>query len=190
MSILSSSLLSATTIRNSGLSISRGLTFLLVSIDSWLCKISLQTLQGWPSLKQWMSLSSDPTFARFKAHDLKDFLILSELISSHASRIQFTIARWDGGFKFPPDFNWLIPSSDNHWLYFSVARALKGLFQLTSRACIYFAHPPGTIDTLISFCKKWRICSIFNMKFIRVLYEITMTKWKSAKNFIHPSIAM
>ena len=88
-----------------------------------------------------MRFAFDPPAARLKAHDLKEFLIVSELISSHASRTKFTIVRRGGGFKFPAKVNWLIPSSANHWVYLSVARALKGLFQLTSGACIYFVHP-------------------------------------------------
>ena len=55
------------------LSISKGLRFFSVRIDSWLCKISFAALQGSRSLKQWMRLSSDPSVARFKAHNLKDF---------------------------------------------------------------------------------------------------------------------
>ena len=54
-----------------------------------------------------MGLSSDASVARFKAHDLKDFLIVSALISSYASRIQSTIVWQDGGFKFPAEANWL-----------------------------------------------------------------------------------
>ena len=98
-----------------------------------------------------MRLSSDPSVARFKAHNLKDFLIVSGLICSHASRIQFTLVRRGGGLKFPEEVNWLIPSSANHWSYFSVARPLNGLFQHTSGAYIYFVHPPGTIETSIFF---------------------------------------
>ena len=105
--------------------------------------------------------------ARFKAHNLKDFLIVSGLISSHACRIQFTIVRRGGGYKFPAEINWLIPSSANYWSYFFVARALKGLFQLTPGACTYFVHPPWTIETNIFFA--WS--DVFTVSLIWHSYE-------------------
>ena len=104
-----------------------------------------------------MRLFSDASVARFKALDLKDLLIASGLISSYASKIKFTIVRQGGGCKFPAEVNWLILSSVNHWSYFSVARALKGLFQLTSGACIYFVHLPRTIEASISFLHEAKI---------------------------------
>ena len=61
-----------------------------------------------------------PSVARFKAHDLKDFLIVSGPISSHASINQVAMVWWGRGFKVPAEVNRLIPSSVNHWSYFSV----------------------------------------------------------------------
>ena len=95
-----------------------------------------------------MRLSSNPSVARFKAHDLKDLLTVSRLISSPAFKIQFAIVRRGVGFMFPAKVNWWIPSSTSQWSYFSVVRALKGLFQLISGACIYCVHPLGTIFNL------------------------------------------
>ena len=73
----------------------------LVRIDNWLYKIYFPALQGSHSLKQGIRLSFDPSVARFKSHDLKDFLIVSGLIPFHAFRIQLNIARRGVGFKFP-----------------------------------------------------------------------------------------
>ena len=114
-------------------------------------------------------------------------LIASGLISSHASRIQLTIVRWGGGFKFPAEVNWLIPSPAHHWSYFSVARALKFLFQLMSGVCIYFVYTLGAIETSIFFCMKWRLCSIFNMTFIRVPNDDEMGKCQELYSPKHES---
>ena len=96
-----------------------------------------------------MRVSSEPSVARFKAHILKDFLIISGDVSLHASRIHFMTVRRGGACRFPAGVSWSIPSSPSHWSYFSVAFALKGLFQLTSGAWMCFVYPPGTIETLI-----------------------------------------
>lgn len=64
----------------------------------------------------------------------------SLVISFHASMIQLAITCCGCGFKFPARVSWLIPSSASHLLYFSVAKALNGLFQLTSGACMYFVY--------------------------------------------------
>ena len=101
-----------------------------------------------------MRLSSYLSVARFKAHDLKHFLIVSGLISFHAPRIQFTIVWWGGSLEFPAEVHWLIPFSVNLCSHFSIQGALKSLSLLTSGACIYFVHPPGTIQTSILFTES------------------------------------
>lgn len=152
----SSSSWSESTVRNSGVAVTtsfssiwNGSVSTSVKIESWLFIMSFPALHGWVSLKQWIRSSSDPSVARFSAHDLKEVLIVSGVIFSQASRIHFSIVRRGGGFKFPPAVSLLIPSSASQSSYFSVSWALKGLFQLTSWAWIYFVQQPGTIDTSI-----------------------------------------
>ena len=96
-------------------------------------------------MKQWLISSSDPSVDKLSVHVLKDFMMTSLVISFHASMIQLAITCCGCGFKFPARVFCLIPSSASHLLYFSVAKALNGLFQLTSGACMYFVYPPGKI---------------------------------------------
>ena len=46
-----------------------------------------------------MSITSDLLVARFKAHTLKDFLLISGMIFSHGVRIHFTTVRRSGGLE-------------------------------------------------------------------------------------------
>ena len=100
--------------------------------------------QGFFGLKQWILSSSDPSFARFSAHDLNDSTITSFERAAHDSNIHWTIFFLGGGFMLPASVYWCTPSAIQ-WSYFVPMNSLKGLFQHTSGAWIYFVHPPGTI---------------------------------------------
>ena len=108
-----------------------GFSSFLLSIDNWDVSTSSPDLQSFSFLKQFIITSSDQSVDKLSAHILKDFLMISLVISFHASMIQLTITRCGGGFKFPASFSCLIPSSTSHLLYCSVANDLNGLFQLT-----------------------------------------------------------
>ena len=76
--------------------------FFSVRINNWFSRISFPALQGWSFVKQRIGITSDPSVARFKAHALKDrfkelalkdFLIISGVISFYASRIHITTVK-------------------------------------------------------------------------------------------------
>ena len=117
---MSSRLLLNQQTRNSGAATAwvnfKGLTFFSVRIDSWLCKSFFSGFAKLAFLKTMNEVAFLPIW--FKAHDLKIFFIVSGLISSYASRIQFTIVRRGRGFKFPAGVNCLIPILSSHWSYF------------------------------------------------------------------------
>ena len=96
---------------------------------------------GAPVQRSALILSSDPSVYKFSGHVLKDFLMKSPIISF----MTLTMTLRGSGFKFLPGVSWLIPSSPSYLLYFSVANALYGLFQLTSGAWMYFEHSPEII---------------------------------------------
>ena len=180
----SSTSLSSSNARNSSAavaaslpSISNGWISFTVKIDSWLLKISLPALQGSFSSKQWIRSSSDPSVFRFNAHDLKNVFIVSGLTFSHASRIQFTIGnKLVDSFVSQPlvvhfrciSLEWLVPA--NIW-----------------RLHIFLAPTRNNLNFNL-FSMDWGFHTVFNMALVRVPDKITTTKWKSSKNFIHPSV--
>ena len=116
-----------------------------LKIPNCVRNIALPALHGWPSLKQWIKSSFEPSTGRFKAQLRKKFLITSVGSSAHASRIHYRIALLGGVFKFPAGVSSWILTVPRHSSYFSVQEALNGLFQQMSGAWMYFVHPPGTI---------------------------------------------
>ena len=73
--------------------------------------------QGSFGLKQWILSSSDPSFARFSAHDLNDSTITSFERAAHDSNIHWTIFFLGGGFMLPASVYWCTPSAIQ-WSYF------------------------------------------------------------------------
>ena len=63
-----------------------------LKIPNCVRSIALPALHGWPSLKQWIKSSFEPSTGRFKAQLWKEFLITSVGSSAHASRIHCRIA--------------------------------------------------------------------------------------------------
>ena len=107
--------------------------------------------QGWPSFRQWIWSSSDPSGATVSAQLLKERITNSLSRLSQASRTHLTISRRGGPRMFPAAVNEWAPSAIQA-SYFSVTLALKGLFHATSGAWIYLVQPPGTMTGSIFAC--------------------------------------
>ena len=151
--------------------------------------------QGWPSFRQWIWSSSDPSGATVSAQLLKERIINSLSRVSQASRTHLTISGRDGPRMFPAAVNEWAPSAI-HASYFSVTLALKGLFHATSGAWIYSVQPPGTMTGSIFACaSSFLMLSV--MWHLRVLSQHPTSKWELAQYslhlvtsqvFIHPSV--
>ena len=151
--------------------------------------------QGWPSLRQWIWSSSDPSGATVSAQLLKERIINSLSRVCQASRTHLTISGRGGPRMFPAAVNEWAPSAI-HASYFSVTLALKGIFHATSGAWIYSVQPPGTMTGSIFACAS--CCLMLSVMWhLRVLSQHPTSKWELAQYslhlvtsqvFIHPSV--
>ena len=114
-----------------------------------------------------MRISSDSSVARLKALALKNFWIISGIISFHASRIQFITARQDRPFKFPVEVSWLIPFSASYLSYFFVAIALT----LSCRRSSLYRNQP--LICRANQCNSLYMIGISVMKKLKGLFRLT-----------------
>ena len=114
-----------------------------------------------------MRISSDSSVARLKALALKNFWIISGIISFHASRIQFITARQDKPFKFPVEVSWLIPFSASYLSYFFVAIALT----LSCRRSSLYRNQP--LICRANQCNSLYMIGISVMKKLKGLFRLT-----------------
>lgn len=154
--------------------------------------------QGWLSLKQLMCLSSDPSTATVRAQLLNELIIIVLSKPSHDTGTHLTISLQGVARMFPTAAKeWVSQVSPAvHSSYFSVTFALKGLFQTTSGAWMYFVQPPGMIKGSIfdvrSSCLTvyitWHLNKLhakirrLNVNFPRTLYPV------KGQFFVHPPI--
>ena len=123
--------------------------------------------QGWPSFRQWIWSSSDPSGATVSAQLLKERIIHSLSRVSQASRTHLTISGRGVPRMFPAAVNEWAPSAI-HASYFSVTLALKGLFHATSGAWIYFACASSCLTLSV-------------MWYLRVPSQHPTSKWELAQ---------
>ena len=139
--------------------------------------------QGWPSFRQWIWSSSDPSGATVSAQLLKERIIHSLSRVSQASRTHLTISGRSGPRMFPAAVNEWAPSAI-HASYFSVTLALKGIFHATSGAWIYSVQPPGTMTGSIFACAS--CCLMLSVMWhLRVLSQHPTSKWELAQYSLH-----
>ena len=135
--------------------------------------------QDWPSFRQWIWSSSDPSGATVSAQLLKERIIHSLSRVSQASRTHLTISGRGGPRMFPTAVNEWAPSAI-HASYFSVTLALKGLFHATSGAWICWVHPPGTMTGSIFACVS-SCLTLSVMWHLRVPSQHPTSKWELAQ---------